>query len=273
MELDDPTTPEFASLRSFSRFAQRIRRSNRFVWGDDVQLFLETVVATITQRDHIIHAGTILYRAQQGVDYPTITDEDGNVVEEGPVGLSRKRMKPLQDRAKEGRANPAGIPVLYLGASIDTAISEVRPWINAEVSLARCKVLRNLRALDLSLGHASSSFGSLLREIVNGVPATPAEKKTSVWNDIDKAFSRPVTLSDDKADYAPTQVLAELFKQQGYNAITYKSQFGEEDGYNIAVFDPDVVVIKSCAPYKVRSIKIDADQCGNDWFNTSEEAQ
>ena len=67
VKLDDPSIPEFASRLSYSRFAQSIEGSNRYVWGDDVRLFLETVVATISQRDQIIPEGAILYRAQQGV--------------------------------------------------------------------------------------------------------------------------------------------------------------------------------------------------------------
>ena len=34
-----------------------------------------------------------------------------------PVALKAERMKPLKDIAVEGRANPAGIPVLYLSLS------------------------------------------------------------------------------------------------------------------------------------------------------------
>jgi hypothetical protein len=88
------------------------------------------------------------------------------------------------------------------------------------------------------------------------------------WIDIDNAFSEPVTSTDDRADYAPTQILAELFRSAGYEAIGYKSQFGDEGdkrGYNIAIFDPEAVEIVACAPYKVRSIKVEAEQNGNPW--------
>lgn len=266
VKLDDPSIPEFASRLSYSRFAQSIEGSNRYVWGDDVRLFLETVVATISQRDQIIPEGAILYRAQQGVEWPITEHEDGGRTWEGPIGYDATRMKPLIDRATEGRANPRGIPVLYMGKSVDTAISEVRPWIGAEVSVARCRVLRNLRTLDLSLGHNSSPFFGNLGRMLSGKPYTAAEKQSEVWNAIDRAFSQPVTQSDNKAEYAPTQILTETFKQQGYDGVAYKSQFGNEEGYNIAVFDPNVVEISSCAPYRVKSITVEALQFGNDWY-------
>jgi RES domain-containing protein len=106
-----------------------------------------------------------------------VTDGDGNEVDEAPVGYGAARMKPRVDRAVEGRANPAGIPVLYLGATIQTAISEVRPWIGASVSVAQFKVLRKLRALDLSLGHGKRSFCEIdLEHFLNKEPVD-AQKK------------------------------------------------------------------------------------------------
>lgn len=78
-----------------------------------------------------------------------------------------------------------------------------------------------------------------------------------------------MTKLDDQADYAPTQILAELFHSAGYDAIGYKSHFGDSDtanGYNIAIFDPSAVEIVTCAPYAVKSIKVEAVQSGNAWF-------
>ena len=43
-------------------------------------------------------------------------------------------MKPLGGRATDGRANPRGIPCLYLATTKETAMSEVRPWIGSYVS-------------------------------------------------------------------------------------------------------------------------------------------
>ena len=215
LENDDPAIPEFASWQSYNRFVQSVRKTNRYVWDEEVRLFLETVVATITQRDTPIPQGTSLYRAQQGVEWRQNSDEEGNPAGEEPIGYPASRMKPLPDRAREGRANPTGIPILYVGKTVETAISEVRPWIGAEVSVARCVVKRQLRALNLSLGHGSSLGFSHLDKLIKSEPFSASEKKSIVWNDIDRAFSRPVTTSDSVADYAPTQILAELFKREG----------------------------------------------------------
>jgi len=179
---------------------------------------------------------------------------------------------PTPDRAREGRANSTGIPALYVANTVETAVSEVRPWVDAEISVATCKIIRPLRTLDLSVGHGKSSFnGAVFKHTLGGPDLTPEDKVTAVWIDIDNAFSMPVTASDDQADYAPTQILAELFQSAGYDAIAYKSHFGDNEntkGYNIAIFDLEAVEVVGCTPFRVQSIKVESTQIGNPWFKS-----
>lgn len=127
---------EFAYWDSYARFARHVRFASRYVLGADERAFLETVLATIRNRDSELRLGHTLYRAQRGVEWIDRTDEEGNWIGEDVWGFGTSRMKPLPDRAREGRANPTGIPVLYVGTTVLTAVSEVRPWVGAEVSVA-----------------------------------------------------------------------------------------------------------------------------------------
>ena len=178
-------------------------------------------------------------------------------------------MKPIVEFAGEGRANSSGIPVLYLASTERTAISEVRPWVGSEVSVAQFKVARNLNAIDLTQGHGESSWRGLTLKQLWGEeePDAPA-KQRAVWIDIDNAFSRPVTQSDERVNYVPTRILAELFQEAGYDAIVYRSQFGqgERDGYNIAIFNLEDAEILNCAPYRVKGIEVKYSEVGNRWF-------
>jgi hypothetical protein len=88
MELDNPTLPEFASWRSYEVFSRRIRGSRRYVWSDEVQAFLDTVLATLRKRDMKISSGQILFRAQLGVRHEPVLDDDGVEIGEGPVGIA-----------------------------------------------------------------------------------------------------------------------------------------------------------------------------------------
>lgn len=270
MSLDDPTKPEFASWMSYQEFARRVRHERRYVWESEVQAFLNTVLETLKNRDVRIAKDTNFYRAQQGVVYDPVFGDDGVEVGEEPHGFGRDRMKPRLNRAREGRANPTGIPILYLASSKETAISEVRPWVGSEISVAQFKILRDLRALNLSLGHGQTSLSYLTFDHMLGDEAPDGKtKEKAVWIDIDNAFSRPITVSDEAADYVPTQILSELFKNAGYDAIIYRSQFGDK-GYNVALFDLMDADVINCAPYEATGIEVKYELIGNTWFSTSQ---
>jgi hypothetical protein len=264
MKLDDPEKPEFASWDSYRLFSQRVRQDRRYVFAPEVSAFLRTVVATIRRRDVSLRKGMILFRAQRGIEWVATKDDDES---EQPMGYGSERMKPRLHRSAEGRANPSGIPMLYLGTSEQTVISEVRPWIGAEVSVAQFELLRELKAIDLSKGHGKTPIGAIKWAHLFGEEEPDAKtKEKAVWIAIDNAFSQPVTISDDTADYVPTQILAELFRDTGYDAIVYKSNFGRK-GYNIVLFDVADADAINCAPYQVTGIDLKFNQMGDRWFS------
>ena len=266
--IDNPLVPEFASWDSYRRFEERVKRYRRHVWTREIQAFLETVKRTLRSRKEEIPEGANLWRAQLDVDWIPVKDDNGEVIGEAPIGHPAARMKPVADKTKGGRANSSGIPVLYLASTKDTAISEVRPWVGSEVSVALFKVTRRLKAIDLTRGHGRSSFETLtLNQLLDKDEVDAETKERAVWTDIDNAFSRPVTRSDESEHYVPTRILAELFQEAGFDAMIYRSQFGPEgkDGHNIAIFDLGDAEILGCAPYQVDSIRVKSEQIGNSW--------
>ena len=271
MDQDDPKKPEFATWSSYQRFAQGVRHGRRYVYEPIARAFLDTVSATLRDRDVEVPKGTILYRAQQGIDYGDHTDESGTVIESVvPVAFGPERMKPLTTKAFEGRANATGIAVLYLAIAAETAIAEVRPWLGSELSVAQFRVLRDLKVIDLTRGHDKSSLELMNFTVLLGErEATPEEKQKAVWTDIDAAFSRPVTAHGDSAEYVPTQILAELFASLGYEGLIYRSNFGDE-GYNLALFDIDAAKAINAAPYRVTGVKVCFEEYGNRWFSREE---
>ena len=269
--VDDPQIPEFGSWRNYRKFEERVRRYRRHIWDRETGAFLDTVMCTRQNRDAEISKGTILWRAQLGVDYvPLRDDASGEEVGEEPMGFSSARMKPVAEYAREGRANSSGIPILYLASTEQTAISEVRPWVGSEVSVAQFRVARQLSAIDLTQGYGKSPWSGLTLGQLWGKEEVSAEDKArAVWTDIDNAFSQPVTPSDEWENYIPTRILAELFQEAGYDAIVYRSQFGQEgqDGYNIAIFRLEDAEILNCAPYRVKSIEVSFEEFGNRWYS------
>jgi hypothetical protein len=90
-----------------------------------------------------------------------------------------------------------------------------------------------------------------------------------VWAAIDGAFAEPVTRTDDTADYAPTQIIAELFRSEGYDGVAYKSAFGE-DGFNVALFDLNSAKQVDGELHRVTEIKLSFEQHGNPYYITAD---
>lgn len=126
-------------------------------------------------------------------------------------------------------------------------MSEVRPWLGSLVSCAQFETTRLLEIVDLSVNH-EASFKFYFEE-----PA-PSKREKVVWTYIDLAFSEPMTSCDDADDYVPTQVIAELFKNEGLDGIAYKSKFGS-DGYNIALFNLVDAKLNFCRLYEAVSLE------------------
>ena len=159
-------------------------------------------------------------------------------------------MKPIRGRAKESRANPKGIPYLYLATHRDTAVAEVRPWKAGVVSVGQFRIVRDLRLVNTTIDSE--------RAVYLGKQPDPRKREKAVWGDIDAAFAVPTTLSDDASEYVPTQVLAELFRDNGFDGIAYRSAYGP--GHNVVLFDLDLAEQTNCFLVRVKDINFVLEQ-------------
>jgi len=226
-------------------FSYSVKNNSRYILDQESQDFLKAIEDTCDSRLEVIPAGSLMWRAQAGHDVRPYYQNDV-YIDDFPVPYSEKRMKPLTNSASEGRANPKGIPCLYVASTKETAMSEIRPWLGSIVSVARFTNERDLKVIDFS-----KHYGK--RNLFYFKEPNDNEKLEAVWRDIDNAFSEPVTNSDLKSDYAPTQIIAELIKSLGFDGIAFKSSLS--DGYNIALFDLNSAVFKSCDLYEAKEIK------------------
>jgi len=149
-------------------------------------------------------------------------------------------MIPDPKLTREGRANPAGAPVLYLASDRETAMSEVRPWVGVDVTVAEFALRHDLHVVDSTARSPEETEGSLLEVF-------------ATWPDLDRGFSRPVQRSEHSSDYAATQAIAELFRQLGFDGIQYRSSLGQ--GTNVVLFDLDAAEIRRGAVFTVRAVQ------------------
>ncbi len=244
---------QFESRHCFHEFVYIVQRSRRFIQDNKINQFLETVLETCSNRIVNVNKGTILWRAQLGNE-TTPMFRNGEVVAQEEKPFSDKRMKPLHDQASEGRINPKGIPCLYLATERDTALAEVRPWIGALITVAQFEVTKDLRVVDCSK-HCRHKAPYNLGDL------NPAEIETLIWSYIDTAFSRPIQESDQKPEYAPTQIIAELFRVNGFDGIKYQSSLGK--GQNLSLFGLNCAKVKSCILYETEKIEFSFSEAAN----------
>lgn len=250
---------EFTSIQDYREFAKSVTFRSRYVFESHVEEFLLTVIETSAKRIEMIDAPRVLYRAQLGCDvrWELVDPQDssGETVDV-PVAFSSERMKPPRDSAREGRVNPKGIPCLYLADEINTAMAETRPWLGSDLSVAEFETVRPLKIMNLP---APKRCDLLIVTILFGAsPPDAAAREEAVWGEIAYAFSEPVTLSDVKADYAPTQVLAEIFRKLGCDGVCYKSLLGE--GRSFALFDLDCAAFVKSTVCETKAIKFEFRQ-------------
>ena len=248
----------FKSWRSYSDFSNSVRSKQRYILDDETKNFLDSIIDTCQNRIKTLKKDSIVFRAQNGHEWHPFYQTDPETEEEIyvddlPCPYPSERMKPLADSALEGRANPKGIPCLYVASDKETAMSEVRPWLDSIISVGYLKLTKDIKVLDFSVEHGKINFHLYFKE-------QPSQEEIikAVWVDIDNAFSKPTKASDSKSDYAPTQIISEYIKSKGYDGIAYKSSLA--DGHNIAFFDPGVADVVKCSIYTTLKIKFDFEQ-------------
>lgn len=157
---------------------------------------------------------------------------------------------PPNHLATHGRANPIGIPYLYLGSMPETAISEVRPHTGEVVCVAKFKI-SSLSLIDLQAPRKLVSPFVLVdaREIGQMRADIPFLEKLGI------ELTRPVLPRSAAIDYLPSQYLSEFIKKSGYDGVIYKSSVSE--GMNLALFDPNKASGESVSLHKIDRVSVE----------------
>ena len=249
--------PGFDSLESYYVFAHSVRRKARYVFEDQVDKFLHTVLATSHTRKIDFPSKRFLWRAQLG-DHREEIEINGELsMDQGP--LPPARMKPLAHSPHEGRVNPKGIPCLYLTTEKETAMAEVRPWIGSYISVGQFETVKDLTLINCFRQQGTDLFHHWYTEEPDS-----DKRETAVWAHIDHAFSQPISADNSTTEYIPTQILAELFRKNGFDGVVYKSLLGE--GFNVALFDIDAAKLVNCFLYSAKSVAFKFEEAGNPYF-------
>lgn len=141
---------------------------------------------------------------------------------------------PPRHLAGHGRANPAGIPYLYLGSTPATAVAELRPHTGEKACIAEFE-LPDLKFADLR--DARDLISPLLgdeNEIIRLRADLPLLER------LGEELTRPVQPRGAPYEYIPTQYICEYIKTCGFDGVIYRSSVSSDGGINVALFKPEI---------------------------------
>lgn len=212
-----PKKTDFGSPESsWKSLREQLAKTNRFFPKDPPSLLLMQELTGLLVVDQRI-LPTSLYRARIRRH-------------EKALKLSEMGVPPAE-LVTGGRANPPGIPYLYMASDVRTAIAEVRPGVADVVCVAKFEAQRDYKLVDLSSPrHRISPFN---------LDADSLHKIRSCMDfvcTLGSDLSSPAPPYRASTDYLVTQYLCELIKDLGYDGVMYASAVGK--GTNIAAYDP-----------------------------------
>lgn len=161
--------------------------------------------------------GDVLYRSR-------INARDQEI----PYNKTEMGAPPI-DFASAGRANPQGIPFLYLCDDIETTFYEVKALFLDVISTGVFLSNRSLKIVDFT--KKGSPFDSKYSNVKIGIVSE------LILKEISKDLSRPMRRGDTNFEYIPTQFICEYIKfSNKVDGIAFKSSL--HIGTNYVFFNP-----------------------------------
>ena len=180
--------------------------------------------------------GTFLYRAR--------------ITPDGEKKLKAKNMGcPEKSKATAGRANPLGIPYLYLCKDEETTFYEVRSVYLDRLSIGKFRIQRDLEIVDFN-----SKF-SLFLSYDGTTPLSDTVVKKKILEAIRYDLSKPLRRYDTELEYIPTQLICEYCKRNNADGIWFSSSL-HSGGVNYVLFNPDDAKCTSVVSREIKSIQI-----------------
>ena len=232
-----PLAPDQSELlTTWKRLTTELMHSNRFFPDTEFEYNrLEELFGNLVfdQSDH----SSKWYRAR--------IEKEDRCYEPKEMGAPPKRA------ASHGRANPAGIPYLYLGSEPGTAAAEVRPHPGEIVCVAEFQTESELQLVDLR------SPRSLISPFLLSDESALAQLRSGdikFLESLGQGLAVPVIPTAAGIDYTASQYLCEFIKKCGYQGVIYNSSISE--GMNLALFDLDKVTVGETTEYEITGVPV-----------------
>lgn len=157
---------------------------------------------------------------------------------------------PPKESVGSGRANPSGIPVLYLSDNLRTVIHEVRATYLDEVSVGTFKlkpIPESIRIVDFT--EDTPIFQP--ERVKETIKAKLLREKIS------QDLSKPMRRYDSETEYIPTQFICEFIKVfTGAEGIRFQSSL-DPRGKNLVIFESELMECDSVCLVKVSRVNME----------------
>lgn len=164
-----------------------------------------------------------------------------------------KMGSPDKTKVSSGRANPLGIPYLYLSETPETTIYETRATFLDEISIGEFIVEdnQNLSLVDFTAkGEAFYNLDNIIEY----------SKSFIMQKSISSDLSKPIRKRYDSVlDYIPTQYICEFIRYEiGTDGILFNSSL-HQGGKNIVLFNEDKVKCISVKKHHITDVSINSE--------------
>lgn len=228
----DYAVPILEKMQVWNSVKKQVRESSRFFADtssfDDMHLIVSN--ATIPE-------GSVFFRSR--------------VLPSGVEKLKKKEMGcPPKDKATAGRANPLGIPYLYLCQDEVTTYYEVRALYLDRLGVAKFRATEDLNILDFT------SKLSLYIAYANATePLSDVIVRQKILQAISRDMSKPLRRYDSELEYVPTQLVCEICKLNGMDGILFESSL-HKGGINVVLFDASKAKCVSVKSVEIGNVQI-----------------
>ncbi|WP_323006438.1 RES family NAD+ phosphorylase [Pseudorhodobacter sp.] len=161
---------------------------------------------------------------------------------------------PPKGVASHGRANPSGIPYLYVASTPQTAVAEVRPHTGEQASVATVRIPKDTKVVDLR--NPKKLVSPFLLAETSDVAKLRAD--VPFLAKLGEELTRPILPRSAAIDYVPSQFLCEFIKKQGFAGVLYSSSVS--DGINLALFNVDSAERLSVRKFLIDKVSVDISE-------------
>lgn len=223
---------EKQNIQQWDSFKNELKHNNRF--------FPDNAPSIMTIEPFGKYLGKKIEKGSEDF-YRARINSSGKPIDSSEMG------KPPEKKAKNGRANPNGIPYLYVASLADTAIAEIRGHKGEIVTVAKFEMIDGLELADLRDPKTTiTPFGledDELELIYKNLPFLEL---------LGKELTKPIIPREADLEYLPSQYLSEILKHIGFHGIIYKSSVSE--GNNYVIFDDDRLKVATTYQYQISDV-------------------